>query len=1150
LPPLPAAFPKAFPFDFIMPQLTIRTLGPPELALDGVAVDTSRNKAIALLVYLAVNGQRCRREALAGLFWPEYEQSKAYAYLRRTLWELKEMLGDGWLEAERETVGLASAADVWLDVAAFRQALAATAGHGHAPAAVCLACVDALSRAAELYRGDFLAGFSLRDSPGFDDWQFYLAEGLRQEAGEALRKLSAIHGQERRLEAAIEVGRRWLGLDPLNEEGHRQVMLLLALNGQRSAALRQYQECARILQADMGIAPERKTTELFQRIEQGKVPSLASTAPPPATAPAPAVMPGAPLAPRPAHFNLPQLLTPFIGRERELAELCDLLAEPEVRLLTILAVGGMGKTRLAIETAARQGEFMDVGVVFVYLAPLQSPSALAPALLDALELEVREGTPAKAQVIDYLREKRLLLVLDNFEHLLDAASLVTEVLQAAPGVKVLATSRLPLGLPGEHRYHLAGMDFPSVERVDDTPDTSAVKLFVQGARQALPGFRLAGDDLRHVATICRLVEGMPLGILLAAGWVGLLSPQEIAAQMRTEHDFLETELHDVPERQRSMRLVMQQAWELLGEQERDAFASLSVLRGSFDRQAAQEISGAALRVLLSLVHKSMLIRLSDDQLAVHELLRQYGAERLSDDLDRFEATHDRHSALYCRRVQAWLESVKRPDRQLSMVDMENELENVRAAWNWAAIDHQIARLAATAEGMGLLLSWQGRGEYGESAFQGAADALTPPANDEEQVLLAYLLGWQALFASFHRSAAEVAALLDQAFDRLNSISQPGRAAIATRAFLLYMRGSMALSALDMAVSLPALEQSLALFERIGDAWWSATVLERLGSAAWTLNDLEQTNAYFQRSLAIRREIGDAAGTASLLVNLGALAGFDGGQVDQAVELYREASRLFASFGGRSGEMSSLYALQAAERLQGRFAEALQIVQRQLAISAELGDIQTLSDLRMTQGEILQLMGRYELAEQEHRHNVASVEASGWAAPETWMRFVFAAALLGRENYRETLQVLQPSLAALEQSHSKSMLGRSLAAASRAKLGLGDVNAAWQDVRRALDLLSGRHYFWLLEAMAAAAAVLAERSEVERAVEIYALLNRHEFVANARWFSDVFGQVVEKAAASLPPDTAAAAKVRGEMLDLWQATRELLVEYGASERVGG
>ena len=1130
-----------------MAQLTIRTLGPPELALDGVAVDTSRNKAIALLVYLAVNGQRCRREALAGLFWPDYEQSKAYAYLRRTLWELKEMLGEGWLEVERETVGLAGDADVWLDVDAFRQALAATATHGHAPAAVCPACIQPLSQAVELYRGDFLAGFSLRDSPGFDDWQFYLSEGLRQEASEALRKLSAIQGQERRLDAAIEAGRRWLSLDPLNEEAHRQVMLLHALHGQRSAALRQYQECVRILQAEMGIAPERKTTELLQHIEQGQVPAIISAAPMPLAAVPPSDGPFTE-PPRPAHFNLPQLLTPFVGREQELAQLSGLLADPDVRLLTIVAVGGMGKTRLAIEAAARQCEFIDEGVVFVYLAPLQSPSALAPALLDALELEAREGALPKAQVLDYLRKKRLLLVLDNFEHLLSTADgsqgaeLMAEILQAAPGVKVLVTSRLPLNLQGEHRYHLAGLDFPTATRGDNLLDFSAVKLFVQAARRAAPGFKLNGEDLQHVAAICRLAEGMPLGILLAAGWSSLLSPQEIAAQMRSQRDFLETEMQDVPERQRSMRVVLHQAWELLSEQEREAFASLSVFRGSFDRQAAQEVGGASLRVLMSLVNKSMLIRLPDDRLAVHELLRQYAAERLVDDVELFELAHDRHSALYCRRVQTWAEAAKQPGRRLSMLEIEAEVENVRAAWSWAAIDRQVARLSAAAEGLGLLLSWQGRVESAENAFWAAIDALDPPGDDEECVLLGTLVAWYALFASSHLHAADVAALVDRAFAWLARVDETSRPAAAARAFVLNVRGQMALNALEMERAQEALEESLRLFERIDDPWWSATVLERLASAAWTRNDLEQTRDYFQRSLGVRREIGDEIGSAGVLINLGALAGFDGGHVDEAVALYQEGSRLYAAAGGRTGELSSLFGLQAAERLLGRFPQALEMLQRQVALGAELGDDRMLADLRMTMGEVLQLMGRYDLAEAEHRTNIAALQEAGWTAPETWIRYALAAALLGQGAYEEVRQVLQPNLTALEQSDSASMLGRTLAAISRAELGLGAVDTAWEHALRAVGLLSGRHYFWLMEAMAAAAATLAVRGEAEQAVEIYALLHRHPYVANSRWFGEVYGSLVDQAAAGLAPAVLAEAKARAETLDLWQAARELVAAY--------
>ena len=366
-----------------------------------------------------------------------------------------------------------------------------------------------------------------------------------------MRKLSAIHGQERQLDTAIDYGRRWLGLDPLNEDAHRQLMLLHALRGQRSAALRQYQECVRLLESEMGIPPERKTAELFQRIEQGKIPALEPAETVSAVAEPPATSGAMPV--RTVHNNLPQLLTPFIGRERELAELDGLLADPGVRLLTILAVGGMGKSRLAIEAALHLVDRFDHGAAFVYLAPLQGTEALVRALLDALALTPREGASPRTQVLDYLREKRLLLVLDNFEHLLEGAGLVTEILQAAPCVKVLVTSRLPLGLQGEHRYHLTGMDFPTAEHADNAGDTSAVKLFIQGA--ASRHSRASGWPATTCSTwprICRMVEGMPLGTLLAAGWTGLLTPQEIMVQMRSQHDFLETELQGVPERQRSM----------------------------------------------------------------------------------------------------------------------------------------------------------------------------------------------------------------------------------------------------------------------------------------------------------------------------------------------------------------------------------------------------------------------------------------------------------------------------------------------------------------------------------------------------------------------------------------------------------------------
>jgi predicted ATPase/DNA-binding SARP family transcriptional activator len=1115
--------------------------------LDGSPVDTSRHKAIALLVYLAVTGERQRREALATLLWPDYEQSKAYAYLRRTLWEIKEMMGEGWLDADRELVGFAMGTERWLDVAEFRRMLAATATHGHASAAVCPACIEPLSRAAELYRGDFLAGFSLRDSPGFDDWQFYLAEGLRQEAGEALRKLSAIHGRQRELDAAIDYGRRWLALDPLNEEAHRQVMLLHALHGQRSAALRQYQECVRLLESEMGIAPERKTTELFQRIEQGKIPALEpaetvfAVAEPPATSDA--------MLGRTVHNTLPQLLTPFVGRERELAELHSLLGDPDVRLLTILAVGGMGKTRMGIEAAGRQVERFEHGAVFVYLAPLNTAEALAPALLDALELTRREGALPKTQVLDYLREKRLLLVLDNFEHLLEGAGLVTDILQAAPGVKVLVTSRLPLNVQGEHRYHLVGMDFPTTEHLDEALDTSAVKLFVQGARRALPGFRLNNDDVQPVVAICRLADGMPLAILLAAGWVGLLSPLEIAAQMRSQRDFLETELHDVPERQRSMRLVMQQAWDYMTEPERAAFASLSVFRGSFDRQAAQEVSGASLRVLMSLLDKSLLARLANDRLVVHELLRQYAAERLAEAADAYEIAHDRHSALYCRRLQAWAETVKHPSRSTTAFDIDADQENIQVAWNWAVLGRRVARLTEASEGLGLLFALQNRDQSGEAVFRAAVDALSPPTSDEERVLVGYLLARQARHTS--HSAREGAVLVERSLTYLAGVAGSSQALTSARAFAWFVRGRTARDTADWHTGQAAFEKSLSLYEQLGDSWWAAIVLQNLSGMAWTLDDRDRAKLYFQRSLALSREIGDKVRAAHLLQAMGDMTGFDDGQVDEAETYLLESSRLFVAIGGRMGEYNSLGPLQSAAWLRGRFSQALEIVHRRQAFAREQGTsmVSGATEHRMAMGELLQLIGSYDSAERENSGFIAEVLAAGWAHVEIWVRPLMAATLLALGRYSEARQALQSNIAALEQAGQNRMLGRTLAMAGRAELGLGNLAAAWGHALRAVQLLSGWHYFWLLEAMAAAAAVLAERGEAERAVEIYALLNRHEFVANARWFGDVFGQVVEKASANLPPDTVAAAQARGETLDLWQAAQELLVEHGASEIAG-
>ena len=253
-----------------MDHLTIFALGPLRVELNGQPLQTSRHKALALLVYLSMQPERQSRETLASFLWPEYGQEKALAYLRRTLWELRSLLGDGWLDVDREKIGVSLDSDLSLDVTQFQTSLASIQNHAHLDSSVCPECLANLHKAALLYRGDFLTGFRLRDSADFDDWQFFQQEALRREYADVLQKEVKLFVQNKLLAEAVAFAQRWLALDTLNEEAHRLLMITYALNEQRHIALRQYQECQRILQAELGIAPEPATTALFEAIVSGQ----------------------------------------------------------------------------------------------------------------------------------------------------------------------------------------------------------------------------------------------------------------------------------------------------------------------------------------------------------------------------------------------------------------------------------------------------------------------------------------------------------------------------------------------------------------------------------------------------------------------------------------------------------------------------------------------------------------------------------------------------------------------------------------------------------------------------------------------------------------------------------------------------------------
>jgi predicted ATPase/tRNA A-37 threonylcarbamoyl transferase component Bud32 len=454
---------------------------------------------------------------------------------------------------------------------------------------------------------------------------------------------------------------------------------------------------------------------------------------------------------RPEH-NLPAQATPFVGREHELIELNKLIKDPTIRLITILAQGGMGKTRLVLELAQRavDDNLYSDGVYFVELAPLSDADDIPNAIADAAGYQfLGEGTP-KEQLLTIIQERNLLLVMDNYEHLPDGFAVVGDIIKSAPNVHIIATSRQRLSRAGETLFQLSGMDFPDWETPDDALEYAAVKLFINSAKRVRPDFELQVDNLDVVARICKLVEGMPLGIVLAASWLGVLSLPEIAEEIQGSLDFLETDETELPERQRSIRAVMDYSWEQMTEAEQQVFMKLSVFRGGFTREAVQAIAGANLRILMSLVNKSLIRRDTDSgRYEIHELLRQYAEEHLqqSDELDE---VNDQHMTYFASFL-----AIRTPDikgrRQLdSLHEIQADFNNISIAWHYASTALAYDALDNMMECLAVFFWIQGLPPIATELFDDALSHLQTSTNPQNKRIRNRLQVWLILWHSWHR----------------------------------------------------------------------------------------------------------------------------------------------------------------------------------------------------------------------------------------------------------------------------------------------------------------------------------------------------------------------------------------------------------------
>jgi predicted ATPase/DNA-binding CsgD family transcriptional regulator len=669
--------------------------------------------------------------------------------------------------------------------------------------------------------------------------------------------------------------------------------------------------------------------------------------------------------PRALH-NLPAALTPFVGRDTECAQVIARLRQPGSRLLTITGAGGVGKTRLALQAAQAlvPGPGADTPFVHgVYLAPLatlgehETPGdVLAATLVSALGIALAGPEPPVGHVIQYLREMTLMLLVDKLEHVEGGVAFITSLLQAAPALKIVVTSRQRLGLRGEQVIELVGLPFPAPSQPANLKVLAgypAIDMFVQSAQALQPDFALSAETAPAVARICQLVEGLPLGIELAAAWIRVLSCAEVAQEIHRNLDFLSSAMHDLPARQRSLRAVFDYSWNLLSAPEQQALRQLAVFRGSFTREAATVVLSSKLKVqssepstaelltlnselltlLAALVDKSLVRRITAAGVPRYELralLRQYLAEQLAR-AGEADAAAMRHSNYYCAWMGARTAELRGKDQGAALAAISGEVEQIRAAWRCAVANADSAALGNAADSLCHFYDMRSWFHEGAEAFGAACQALAAQPDAAGQLVYAKLLARLGWFTFYLGRQAEAKALFEQSLAILRRLD-----ARADMVFTLNYLGAVCSYLGDYAQTRALCRESLAIAEALGDDYGRAIACNILGQTAYEGGDYTEAQAWSQRSFALEQQIGNGWSMAFSLTNLGKVA-YALGEYAEARWFFEQSLQTRASLGDTRGVAICYNRLGDAAMGLGNPAEAGQRYAQSLELVSEIGN---------------------------------------------------------------------------------------------------------------------------------------------------------------------------------------------------------------------
>jgi len=946
-------------------SLEIRVFGEWEARVAGEPMSRLRSRTERhLLAWLVLHaGSEVSREALAGTLWPESAPDRGLFYLRRALMDLRQALGP---EAARLTSPTprtlrfdAASPSVFIDALAFDVAIARSTE-------------QSLTYAIELYRGPLLRECS-------QVWALSEREARERAYVEALERLARLAVERQAPETAVRWLQQAIRTDPARETAQQALIQALAASGNAAGMVQAYRAFRLYLHNELNAAPAPETIELYQRL-QARTRETTATRP---------VQPATRLAAPPTR-HLPIPLSPLIGRESDIEDAHACLRSN--RLVTLTGSGGVGKTRLSIAIAERSEDDFPDGVWFVDLAPHSPETNVADAIATTLCLREEHSETALHRLLGHLRDLALLIILDNCEHVLDSAARTADVLLAqCPSLKILTTSRQPLSLPGEISWRVPSLALPAPvrspgssrsgealkERAEEILNSAAVRLLIDRARRASPGWLAATPDIEIIAAICRDLDGIPLAIELAAARVKSLSVEGILRRLDARLNLLTGGSRTLA-RHQTLRAALDWSHDLLNESEKALLSRLSVFSGGWTLEAAEAVCSGmpveerhVLDLLTSLCDKSLVIAEEQGRAIRYRLLetvRQYGRDLMLE-TGEGETWRNRHLAHFLALVEEAEPHLSRAEQTHWLEQLEIEHENLRAALQWSA-DGAENRAGGLRMAGALWHFWEIRGHLSEGRTWLAGALSSGPVNAPDPArakalhgagCLAWRQGDQGSAWVLHEESLAIRRKLGDRPGIAGSLGGLGLIAAqrddyaSARAFYeecleirletgdrtgiawsLTSLGEIAAGQGDYASAQALFQQALEIHRELGSRTWEAINLVCLGGVAVKLGDYAAAQDLNEQSLAIQRELGNGLGTASSLFNLGEVAHRQGDYAS-ARSLYEEALGINRELGNRNWEARNLGSLGLVAYDQGDYASAMTLHKESLEIQQELGD---------------------------------------------------------------------------------------------------------------------------------------------------------------------------------------------------------------------